>query len=285
MRSNNMLRDGVVTRTGALAGETRESLARAMIGESMPGGTVTRLATRDSRLPPVIDLSDVSVPPRDVRSPGIRNATLRIHAGEIVGVAAVEGNGQREFMLAVAGVLRPEGGTLNIAQPVALVPEDRTTEGLIPTMSIAENVVLGRGADAAWTRGPWLDWNAAERATAELLAGYDVRAPGPRSPAAILSGGNQQKLILGRGLSTRPRVLVVENPTRGLDFRAMSVMHERLRAAAADGVAVLVYSSDLDEVLHLAHRVVVISGGVLRELEPPLDRNRVGQAMLGVEGG
>jgi len=123
---------------------------------------------------------------------------------------------------------------------------------------------------------------AAEQVAAEIMTRFDVRAPGPRAPTAMLSGGNQQKLVLGRGLSTRPRVLVVENPTRGLDLRATSDMHQHLRAAAAAGVAVLVHSSDLDEVLLLADRVLVVCRGELLELRPPFERGRVGQAMLGV---
>jgi len=281
-----VLRAGRVTLSGPLAAETRESLAHAMIGEGMPAREVSRLVTRDSRpdsrLPAVVQMHDVTVPRWDARSPGVRNVSLLVRPGEIVGLAAVEGNGQRELMLAVAGVLSPSSGTLEVAQPVALVPEDRTTEGLLPAMSLAENILLGRPDDPAWTRGLWIDWDAAERATAELLQRFDVRATGPRAPAALLSGGNQQKLVLGRGLSRQPRVLVVENPTRGLDLRATALMHEQIRDAAAQGVAVLMYSSDLDEVLQLATRLVVVCRGVLTEYPPPFDRIRVGQAMLGV---
>jgi len=281
-----VLRAGRVTLTGPLMGQTRESLARAMIGEGMPGNALSRLATGDSRPdsrhPPAVILKDLTVPPMDARSPGLLRATLSVLPGEIVGVAAVEGNGQRELMLSVAGVLAPSSGTIDVARPVALVPEDRTTEGLIPLMSLVENVVLGRGADPAWTRGPWIDWPAAARATGELLARYDVRAAGPHQAAALLSGGNQQKLVLARGLATRPRVLVVENPTRGLDLRATALMYSSLRDAAAEGVAVLVHSSDLDEVLQLATRLVVLRGGALTEFAPPFERGRVGQAMLGV---
>ena len=277
-----VLRKGVVTLSGALQGETRESLAKAMIGEAPPSATISRLATRDLQLPPAVTIQDATVPPRDARSPGLRKASLVIHPGEIVGVAAVEGNGQRELMLAVAGILHASQGVVSVEQPTALIPEDRTTEGLIPAMSVVENVVLGRGKDAAWSRGAWLDWQAAERVGTDIMTRFDVRAPGPRAVIATLSGGNQQKLVLGRGLSTQPRVLVVENPTRGLDLRATAEMHQHLRSAAAGGVAVLVHSSDLDEVLLLADRVVVVCRGELTELSPPFERGRVGQAMLGV---
>jgi simple sugar transport system ATP-binding protein len=275
-----VLRRGRAVLTGPMTSQTREGLAQSMIGGSLAVLGMTPAPALG--MTPVVQLRDATIPLWHVRSPGVRHATLTVNAGEILGVAAVEGNGQRELMLGVAGILMASGGTVDVASPVALVPEDRTTEGLIPAMTLAENVVLGRGPDTAWTRGVWLDWNAANRATAELLARFDVRAAGPRSSASMLSGGNQQKLILGRGLSTRPRVLVVENPTRGLDLRATSAMHHEIRAAAAEGVAVLMYSSDLDEVLLLAHRVVVICRGALTELEPPFQRGLVGQAMLGV---
>jgi ABC-type uncharacterized transport system ATPase subunit len=277
-----VLRKGVVTLTGPLQHETRGSLAEAMIGETIDPVASGQPAPRAPRPAPVVTLVSATIPPRDIRSPGLRDATFAIAPGEIVGVAAVEGNGQRELMLGIAGILSTSSGILKVTGPVALVPEDRSTEGLIPSLSVVENVVLGRGEDAAWSRGPWLDWSGAERVTTDIMSQFDVRAPGPRAIAATLSGGNQQKLILGRGLSTRPRVLVVENPTRGLDLRATADMHRHLRTAAAEGVAVLVYSSDLDEVLQLAHRVVVVSRGKLVELAPPFERSRVGQAMLGV---
>jgi simple sugar transport system ATP-binding protein len=277
-----VLRKGLVTLAGPLRDETRDSLARAMIGEALSQGTMPRPAPRAPRLPPVVTFREATIAPRDPRSPGLRSANLHIHPGEIVGVAAVEGNGQRELMLAVAGVVGTLRGEVTVTAPVAFIPEDRTTEGLIPPMSLVENVVLGRGRDPKWSRGPWLDWKAAERATAEIMQRFDVRAAGPRAVASTLSGGNQQKLVLGRELSTHPTVLVVENPTRGLDLRASADMHRQIRAAAAGGVAVLLYSNDLDEVLQLSQRVVVVNRGELIKLAPPFERSRVGQAMLGV---
>ena len=173
--------------------------------------------------------------------------------GEIVGVAAVEGNGQRELLRAVAGRVPALRGRLEVARPVGFIPEDRTSEGLIPELTLTENVVLGSGTDGALdSRRPDRLACRAERHTAELLLAYGVVAPGPERPAASLSGGNQQKVVIARELSRRPRVIVAENPTRGLDIRATAAVHVRLRAAAEAGAAVLVHSSDLDEVLELA---------------------------------
>jgi simple sugar transport system ATP-binding protein len=134
-------------------------------------------------------------------------------------------------------------------------------------------------------RGPLIDWAAAATRTTALLAVHDVRASAASAPADTLSGGNQQKLLLAGAFERKPAVLVAENPTRGLDIRAAAEVHRRLREAAAAGVAVLVWSSDLDEVLELADRVLVMHAGVVAAVPPEADRARVGQMMLGVPGG
>jgi ABC-type uncharacterized transport system ATPase subunit len=281
-----VLRHGRVTLTGPVAAETPDTLAAAMLGgRAGPGvGGTGREETTGAAATgaPVLRLERLSVPPLGGRGPGLRAATLTLRAGEIVGVAAIEGNGQRELMLAVAGVVAPAGGVLDVNGSVALIPEDRTTEGLIPDMSLVENVVLGGGRGAPWIQGGRIRWAEAERHTAALLEAYDVRAPGPGVRAGLLSGGNQQRLVLGRALAAEPRVLVAENPTRGLDIQATRAVQSSLRRAAARGVAVLLYSSDLDEVLELAHRVVVVADGVLTEMPPGASRDQVGAAMLGV---
>jgi general nucleoside transport system ATP-binding protein len=200
-----------------------------------------------------------------------------------VGVAAVEGNGQRELLRAVAGRIMPLRGKLQVAKPVGFIPEDRTTEGLIPSLSLTENVVLGLGSDGPWVRRGRISWREARMRTAELLSEYEITAAGPAAPAESLSGGNQQKLIIARELSRVPAVIVAENPTRGLDIDASAAIHARLRSAAAAGAAVLFHSTDLDEVLHLADRVIVVRRGAIAE--PPLNSSRaeIGALMLASE--
>ena len=210
----------------------------------------------------------------------MREASLSVHAGEIVGVAAVEGNGQRELLRAVAGRMQVLRGRLDVAGPIAFIPEDRTTEGLIPELSLTENVVLGYSGEGPWTRKYGLDWGAARAFVSRLLADYEVVASGPDVAAAALSGGNQQKVVIGRELSREPRVVVAEDPTRGLDIRATRSIHARIRAAAEDGAAVLLHSRDLDEVLKLADRVVVMSRGVLVEMAPGVSRAEIGEMMV-----
>ena len=267
-----VLRHGQVTLTAPVAGQDRDSLASAMIGasEGRKVETSEDSGARGSDLP-TFRLSDA-----------FRLGDLVLHPGELVGVAAVEGNGQRELLRALAGVEGSYSPAARAEASLAFVPEDRSTEGLIPAMSLAENLVLGLDRDPRWARGPRLDWSAIRRHAQRLIENYDIRAAGPDDPAATLSGGNQQKLVLARVLESRPRMLVVENPTRGLDFRATAYVHERLREAARAGVCVVAYSSDLDEVLELGERIVVVHQGQVSEVPRGADRQTVGDLMLGI---
>jgi simple sugar transport system ATP-binding protein len=277
-----VLRQGSVVFTGALEGQTPASLARAMIGdsESANGATAGALANAPADAPLLVRLDDLEVPRESGYGIAVRRASLGIRAGEIVGVAAVEGNGQRELLRAVAGRVQPLRGRREVAGPVAFIPEDRTTEGLIPSLSLTENIVLGSRHDDPWIRRGRVDWKVARGRTAALLQEYGVTAPGPDVQAGSLSGGNQQKIVLGRELSRQPRVVVAENPTRGLDLRATEAIHARLRAAAAAGAAVLVYSSDLDEVLGLASRLLVAARGSISEVPPGATRAEIGELMV-----
>jgi len=277
-----VLPQGSVVFTGAVAGQTPASLARAMIADrsSEDEGPARPTTQVPADAPVLVRLDDLEVPRESGYGIAVRRATLGIRAGEIVGVAAVEGNGQRELLRAVAGRLQPLRGRREVAGPVAFIPEDRTTEGLIPSLSLTENIVLGSRSDDPWIRRGRVDWKVARGRTAALLREYDVSAPGPDVPAGSLSGGNQQKIVLGRELSRQPRVVVAENPTRGLDLRATDAIHARLRTAAANGSAVLMYSSDLDEVLALAGRLLVAARGSISEVPAGATRAEIGELMV-----
>lgn len=282
-----VLRDGAVVLSGATDAQSAGSLAAAMIGS--PGGARAGVetASRQARIssergPPLVHVAGLVV--RDEGgAAALRDGELRVYAGEIVGIAAVEGNGQRELLRAVAALAEPSSGTLQVAQPVAFIPEDRTQEGLIPALSLTENFVLGVLDRLPLASGLRIGWREARRRTAELLVRADVRAPGPAAAAATLSGGNQQKFIVARALETTPRVIVAENPTRGLDLQATAAVHAQLALAASGGAAVIVHSTDLDEVLALATRVVVVAAGRLRPAPPDADREVVGRLMLGAD--
>lgn len=276
-----VLRQGAVVCTGAASTFDAPSLASAMVG---PGG----LAQGSSRVlpgasaagPPLIRADSLEVARESGLGIAVRHASLSVHGGEIVGVAAVDGNGQRELLRAVAGRAHVLRGRLDVTGPVAFIPEDRTTEGLIPEMSLTENVVLGSSLEAPWLRGRRVNWGTAKAFTARLLSDYGIVAAGTDVAARTLSGGNQQKLVVARELAHTPRVVVAEDPTRGLDIRATEDIHARLRAVASEGAAVLLHSSDLDEVITLADRVLVMSRGSLREVPSGASRSAVGEMMV-----
>ncbi|HWB40451.1 MAG TPA: ATP-binding cassette domain-containing protein [Gemmatimonadales bacterium] len=276
-----VLRRGEVVLTGPVTGQTPATLAAAMLGEAgVDERQRTGPPTPAPGGKPLVRLERLDVAREGGLGMALRGASLSVTAGEIVGIAAVEGNGQRELLRAVAGRVHALRGLRDVAAPVAFIPEDRTTEGLIPEMTLTENVVLGSTGSESWLRGGSLDWSEAGARTAELLDQYAVEAPGPGAPAGSLSGGNQQRLVIARELARSPAVVVAENPTRGLDLRATAAVHSRLRRAAAGGAAVLFHSSDLDEVLALATRVLVARRGALVEPAADATREEIGALML-----
>ena len=272
-----VLRRGSVVHSGPIRDTSEAELARHVLGES---------PAQRSRLPSAVPgeirvrLDALAVPRLGTSGSGLRQATLIVRAGEVVGIAAVEGNGQRELLRAIAGLARPESGRIAVEAPVALIPEDRTSEALIGDFSLAENLVLSQGKSAPWIRGPWIDWAKAQHRTRELIEQFGVRASGSETAARGLSGGNQQRMVVASALERRPAVLVAENPTRGLDIRATADIHDRLRAAAAGGVAVVVHLADLDELLSLADRIVVLAAGVAHAMPPEASRASIGGQML-----
>jgi general nucleoside transport system ATP-binding protein len=269
---------------GALpAGDATEAeLAELVVGERMPTDAPRHVATPGAVVARAADLRVV-----DARgAERVRGVSLELRAGEIVGIAAVEGAGQHELLRALAGRIAPTSGTLERPTRVGFIPEDRHRDALLLDASLTENVAL-HGAGA---RRGLMPWRALAARTAELLARFDVRPGDPLAAAGALSGGNQQKLVVARELAadpsprsgqqdSGPRLIIAENPTRGLDVRATAAVHARLREARDDGAAVVVYSTDLDEVLLLADRVIAMYDGRVHEV--PADREVVGRAMLG----
>lgn len=279
-----VLRQGSVTYTGPVAAQTAESLARAMIGPSSDLSFISNPESGRRARPPSgresIRFDALELSRESGYGIAVRHGSMVVRAGEIVGLAAVEGNGQRELLRAVAGRIMPLRGRLEVARPIGFIPEDRTSEGLIPDFSLTENVVLGLGRQAPWVRRGRIRWREARARTSQLLEEFDILATGPDARAASLSGGNQQKLIVARELFRRPAVIVAENPTRGLDVSAARIIHARIRSAAAAGAAVLFHSTDLDEVLCLAERVIVVTRGVMAEVPFTASRAEVGSMML-----
>jgi ABC-type uncharacterized transport system ATPase subunit len=275
-----VLRRGRTVLTARRSETDEAALTRAMIGDESTATTrrvtATAASLELSASPPVAVLEDVVA--RDPERRETIRATLTVHAGELVGIAGVEGAGQHTLLRVLAGRIRPSAGRVARPEDVGFVPEDRHRDGLVLEFSLAKNIAL-RGAGSR--RGRML-WENIHRRTAALMQDFDVRAAagGPRTPAQVLSGGNQQRLVLARELDGQPPLLVAENPTRGLDVRAAADIHERLRAACRGGTAVVLYSSDLDEVLALATRIIAVHAGTVREV--PSDRELVGRAILGL---
>jgi simple sugar transport system ATP-binding protein len=269
-----VLRRGRAVLSAPAAAVTTESLTVAMIGEE--------LSHRDDRAPAAMSGAVVATArnvdifdERGTRA--IRSASFEIRTGEVVGIAAVEGAGQRDLLRALASRQQIAGGELVLPPDVGFVPEDRHRDALVLEFDAAENIAL-KGAGRRRGR---IAWRSVRQRTASLVREFDVRGSSEHSAVRTLSGGNQQKLVLARELDGMPSLLLVENPTRGLDIRATRDVHERLRAAAAQGMAVVIYSSDLDEVLSVATRILVVHGGNVQEVTR--DRDRVGRAMLGVQ--
>jgi general nucleoside transport system ATP-binding protein len=272
-------RDGRTIRSGAAATETAASLAAAMLGESPPLGSIAPPAVATG--PALVRGRGVTLRREDGRGVALQAADVSAVAGEVLGVAAVDGSGQRELLRSVAGFLRPFDGTLEVAEPIAFVPEDRTTEGLILELPVAHNVALGLGPPGSWKRGGRMDWAAIRSKTREVAARFGIRGGEPAAAAGTLSGGNQQKLVVARALARRPRVIVAENPTRGLDVHAAGAVWSALKEAAAGGAAVLVWSSDLDEIMLHSTRLIVVARGVVRSVPAGTGREAVGAMMLG----
>ncbi len=272
--SVTVLRLGRTVLEAPVAAIAERELIEAMLGRA-PNAVIRREERNlSSDAPIVIDARDIHVSDEGSVE-RVRGVTLAVRAGEIIGLAAVEGSGQHELLRALAGIAAPSHGSVERRGDVGFVPEDRHRDALVLDFSLTENVAL-RGAGSRRGRVAWRDMT---RATRELMSQHDVRASGPDVPARSLSGGNQQKLIVARELAGRPAALVVENPTRGLDIAATAAVHSRLLEARDAGAAIVFYSSDLDEVLALADRVVVMHAGELRSAGK--NREAIGAAMLG----
>jgi simple sugar transport system ATP-binding protein len=292
-----VLRRGRSIATVPAAEATPRSLASLMVGREVEIGR-----RRDDRGPAgeaVLELEGVWAD-ADRGDPAVKQVSLTVCSGEIVAVAGVAGNGQRELAETIAGMrpaakgaVRVRGRRLRrgdprhaIASGVAYVPEDRLGTGVAPGLSVASNVVLKSYRAPPVSQGPILRLGRIRELARRLMQSYDVRAPGPHVPAWQLSGGNLQKVVLAREFSGGPAVLVAASPTRGLDVSGIQTVHAYLREAAAGGLAVLLISEDLDEILALADRIVVMyEGAVVGEREAASATvEELGLLMAGGEG-
>ncbi len=283
----------LVLRHGKLVGEVatrdtdRHALAALMVGAEVTPPSVAPQTPG----PALLTLRQVST--RNMgAAPGLKSVTLALRAGQITGLAGVSGNGQAALSDLISGLTTPQSGAVEmpnlpdvwsprgaVAAGIARIPEDRHKTGSIADFSLTENAILETYAQAPFSRNGLLNWTAADAHTRHLIATNDVRCPGPSAPIRQLSGGNMQKLILGRVLEASPKIILANQPVRGLDIGAITYVHNRLLAARGVGAAVLLISEDLDEIMALSDVIHVVSEG---RLSPEFARGTLTAAELGL---
>jgi simple sugar transport system ATP-binding protein len=292
----SVMRAGRLVESTPTAATSREAITRAMIGRPLVE-ELPRAARPAGG--PVLALAGLSVTGHH-RLPAVRNVSLTVGAGEIVGIAGVAGNGQKELVEAVVGLRPATAGTIAIAgrevtrAPIgarraaglAYVPEDRQTVGLGLSATVAENAIAGRETTPEFSRAGRLRHRAVRDFAVGLIERFGIRVRSPRAPAGSMSGGNRQKLVIARELARGRPLLVVENPTWGVDIGASELIHRELIAARDAGCAILLVSTELTELLKLADRVLVMFAGAIAGETAAAGANEyeIGRLMTGAAG-
>jgi len=255
------------------AGVTARQLAELMVGSELPSPATEESTVTDRVMLSVRDLTLAG----GGRRPLLSDISFDIHTGEVLGIAGVEGNGQAELVETIMGMRRPTTGMIRLGDVeitewstrrrreagIGFIPEDRQRHALLLDAPLWENRILGHQTREPNVNGPFIDRRAARKDTQRIIEEYDVRTPGIDVLAAALSGGNQQKLIVGREMSGDPVLLVAAHPTRGVDVGAQAAIWDIIRAARRGGLAVLLISADLDELIGLSDTIQVILRGRL----------------------
>ncbi len=288
-----VIRRGTTVDTVEPSQVTARELAELMVGSELPTPD-----TRDSTVTDevVLKATSLTVHSADGRTL-LDDVSLTIHAGEVLGIAGVEGNGQAELVEAVMGMRTLVAGSLALGDEdfttwstrrrreagIAYIPEDRHRHGLLLDGPLWENRILGHQTEETNVNGPWIDRRSARADTQRIVEQYDVRTPGIDVLASSLSGGNQQKLIVGREMSGTPRVLIAAHPTRGVDVGAQAAIWDHIRDARHKGLAVLLISADLDELIGLSDSLkVILRGRLVAEVDPAtVTPEELGSAMTG----
>ena len=287
----------VVLRGGKLAGErrtsgaTRRELAELMVGGQLP---VNEIGPSTAGIP-LFELQSVST--RSMGGAALKQVSMQLRGGEITGLAGISGNGQAALAALIAGTLEARVGDIIVHgekaaqwspraalnRSLGRIPEDRHATGMIGDMSVAENMISEAYRSPRFSRFGFLDWKAAASFARDIIKAYDVKCPSPDARVRLLSGGNMQKLILGRALDGDPDIILASQPTRGLDVGAVAYVHARLIEARDRGAAVLLISEDLDEIQTLSDRILVIHRGQLSKpsLRGELSVMELGELMAG----
>ncbi|MFF9477765.1 ABC transporter ATP-binding protein [Streptomyces sp. NPDC014733] len=296
-----VIRRGTTVASVTPGDTTPKQLAELMVGSELPSPETRESTVTDE---PMLQVDGVHLSATD--SDGVVRTVLdgigfTIHKGEVLGVAGVEGNGQAELVEAIMGTRTPDRGTVTLDGAdlsgtstrrrreggIGYVPEDRHRHGLLLEAPLWENRILGHVTERPNSKGKLLDPAGARKDTARIVEEYDVRTPGIEVTAASLSGGNQQKLIVGREMSHHPKLLIAAHPTRGVDVGAQAQIWEQIRTARRDGLAVLLISADLDELIGLSDTLrVMYRGRLVADADPAvITPEELGSAMTGAVSG
>ncbi|MFC5135128.1 MULTISPECIES: ABC transporter ATP-binding protein [Haloferacaceae] len=284
-----VLRDGKAMGTVPAAETTESDLARMMVGREV---LFDRLERDPGTGAPVLEVEELRVV-GDRGRERVEGVDLTVHEGEILGIAGVQGNGQSELIEGITGLRRPDDGVVRlggtdiadrsrrdrIEDGIAYIPEDRQTEGLVQEYSLQRNALLGNQTIEPYAENGILNWEAIEEHAADVIEEYDVQPPNPETDADSLSGGNQQKFIVGREIGHDPDVLVASHPTRGVDIGSIEFIHERLMELRDQGVGILMVSSKLEEIQKLSDRIAVMYEG---EFVDVVDPEEVTESDLGL---
>ena len=290
-----VIRRGKSIQTVSIEGATNKNLAERMVGRS-----VSFVTEKEEAQPKevVLQISDLVV--NENRGvPAVKELSLDVRAGEIVGIAGIDGNGQSELIQAITGLRKVKSGSIKIKgqevvglsprkiteMNVSHVPEDRHRDGLVLEMMLSENIALQTYYKEPLSKNGVLNYNQINSYARKLMEEFDVRAANEIVPASALSGGNQQKAIIAREVDRNPDLLIVSQPTRGLDVGAIEYIHKRLIGERDKGKAVLVVSFELDEILNLSDRIAVIHDGKIQGIVKPSETNKqeLGILMAGGE--
>jgi general nucleoside transport system ATP-binding protein len=287
-----VLRRGKMVETVPTEGATRQGLARLMVGREVLLRVDKEPAKPDEVLFEVEGLTVLD----DRELEAVRDVSFQVRAGEIVGIAGVDGNGQTELIDAVTGLRKTQAGRVTVAGKeitnggarealdagLGHIPEDRHRRGLVLDFTLAENIALHDYKEPPDSRFGWLYPSRLITRARRLLQAFDVRGGGPLTRAASLSGGNQQKVVVAREVERDPRVLLAAQPTRGLDVGAIEFVHRRLIEERDQGRAILLVSLELEEILSLADRILVVyEGRIVGEYGPDVTAEELGFAMTG----
>jgi simple sugar transport system ATP-binding protein len=292
--SVTVIRRGTTVGTADPKTVSSRQLAEMMVGSELPSPE-TRESTVTDEV--VLDVSGLTLLTSEGTRPILDHVDLVVRSGEVVGIAGVEGNGQTELVETIMGMRKAAAGTVSLhgkeltklgtlarrEAGIGYVPEDRHRHGLLLTQPLWFNRILGYQTRKPTSRGMWLDTEGARKDTERIVAEFDVRTPGIDVPAAALSGGNQQKLVVGRELSGDPELLIASHPTRGVDVGAQALIWEEIKQARARGLAVLLISADLDELIGLSDTIkVMLRGRLVADADPAtVTPEDLGSAMTG----